>query len=192
MGNTQADYIVLLHLRTIQEPWTLELRLVRTIDAACLASFETSFASNGTLDSIQASAELLKGELRAHAEVQSIVPSALYQVPGGADFPYYLLRLEQLLAMRCPGLEEVQDSFLSGEHEILDGNLHLCLNDPKNATVRILLLQTFRSLGRVRPAIAGEYREKLRRLQREHPLEEPIQSVLNHMLNLGGGISEEP
>jgi len=185
MGNTQADYIVLLHLRTMQEPWTLELRLVRTIDAACLASFEVSYASNGTLDSIHTSACRLKDELRAHAEVTSVVPSALYQVPGGADFPYYLLRLEQLLAIRCSGLAGVQDSSLSGEREIVDGNLHLCLNHPKNATARILLLQTFRSLGRVRPAIAEEYREKVRRLQREYPLEEPIQSVLNRMLDFG-------
>jgi hypothetical protein len=36
---------------------------------------------------------------------------------------------------------------------------------------------------RIRPAIVAEYRDKLQLLQREHPLAEPAQSVVQRMAN---------
>ena len=44
----------------------------------------------------------------------------------------YLLRLEQLLAVRCAGMDGVSPAFLNGEREIIDGNLQLCLWCPDN------------------------------------------------------------
>src|SRR6185369_3528619 len=112
-------------------------------------------------DRIPALARELFALLHEHAEVEPVAPPLLYQVPGASDFAFYLLRLEQLLAVRCGGMEGVPAGFLSGEREIIDGNIHLCLNNPKNAVPRILLLQTIGAMKRVRPEIVGEYRDKL-------------------------------
>lgn len=68
-----------------------------------------------------------------------------------------------------------------GREMFIDGNLHLCLSEPRNPTARILLLQTCLSMKRVRPAIVAEYREKLERLQRENPLADPAQGVLQRL-----------
>ena len=46
----------------------------------------------------------------------------------------------------------------------------------------ILLLQTCLSMKRIRPAIVAEYREKLERLQREHPLAEPANGIAQRLL----------
>jgi len=182
MDNMSSDYVVVSHLRASQEPWKIELRLIRTIDAACLDSFEIPFAPLEPRDAIHTATRTLINQLKAHAEITPAVPPSAYQVPTGPDFQFYLVRLEQLLALRCSGMEGVKGTFLSGERDILDGNLQLCLSQPKNSTVRILFFQTFRSMQRVRPDITGEYREKLERLQCEHPVEEPIQGLLHRML----------
>ena len=182
MDNVPSDYVVVSHLRTIQQPWKIELRLIRTIDAACLNSFWIPFPALEPANAIRTAIRNLIDQLKEHAEITPALPPSTYQVPTGPDFQYYLVRLEQLLALRCSGMEGVKGTFLSGERDILDGNLQLCLSQPKNSTVRILLFQTFRSMHRVRPHITAEYREKLERLQREHPVEEPIQSFLQRML----------
>ena len=121
--------------------------------------------------------------LTRHAEVEVQTPSPLYQVPVGANFPYYLLRLEQLLALRCSGMDGVPSGFLSGEREIIDGNLQLCLACPENVGVRILLVQTLLAMKKPRPDIPPEFKDKVTSLQKEHPQREPAHGVVQRMLN---------
>src|SRR5205823_4962720 len=64
--------------------------------------------------------------------------TSLYLMPDTAYLSDYLLRLEQLLAVRCAGMEGVSGRFLHGEREIIDGNLQLCLTFPSNIATRIL------------------------------------------------------
>lgn len=108
---------------------------------------------------------------------------SLYGVPSGPDFISYLVRLEQLLAVRCSALENVPVNFLSGERDILDGSLHLCLAHPKCVSLRILLLQTCLSMKRIRPDIAQEYLGKLEMLQREHPLRDHEKAATGEFLS---------
>ena len=178
-----CDYVVVTHLKTAVEPWVVEVRLLRTIDAKCLGTASTIFPSAQPDLAAKAIARDLLPLLARHAEVALTAPPANYQVPAGADFGWYLLRLEQLLAARCNAMDGAQKGFLSGEREIIDGNLHLCLGHAKNPATRILLLQTMKSLKRVWPELVAEYRDKLQRLQREHPLAEPAQGICDRLLN---------
>jgi tetratricopeptide (TPR) repeat protein len=94
----------------------------------------------------------------------------------------YLLRLEQLLAVRCAGMEVVPATFLRGGREILDGNIYLCLSNAKNPNTRILLLQTVKAMKRVQPELVAEYRTRLQMLERDHPLDEPARNACAQML----------
>jgi hypothetical protein len=107
----------------------------------------------------------------------------LYTVPGGVDFPLYLLRLEQLLAARCSAIEGVSPGFLHGEREIVDGNIQQCLAAPGSVGVRILLAQTLSALKRVHPEILPEFKDKLALLQKEHPLPEPACGVVRRIFD---------
>jgi len=39
----KSDYVAVTHLKPITSPWTVELRLIRRIDARCLATLTTTF-----------------------------------------------------------------------------------------------------------------------------------------------------
>jgi hypothetical protein len=95
---------------------------------------------------------------------------AWYQVPSGQDSSDYLLRLEQQLAVACMHVDFLKGGGLSGEHEILDGILQLCVRQPKNSTVRMVFAETLRQMQKVHPEILPEYKDKIDLLQREHPL----------------------
>jgi tetratricopeptide (TPR) repeat protein len=182
-GESPGDYVIVTHLKTAAEPWMAELRLIRTIDAKCLGTTEASFPSTQAGEAAQGIARELLTVLARHADVAQTSPARHYIFPAATELPYYLLRLEQLLAVRCGGMDGVSQGHLSGEREIIDGNIHLCLNNSKNPVTRILLLQTMKAMKRVLPEIVGEYRDKLQMLQREHPLDEPAQDVCQRLLN---------
>ena len=76
-------------------------------------------------------------------------------------------------------MDGVQSDFLSGEREILDGNLQLCLDCPDNIITRILLAQTLQSMKRVRPSIVQEFKDRILLLLEEKPLAEPAQATLH-------------
>jgi hypothetical protein len=182
-SQTKSDYVVISHLKPNAEPWVAELRLVRTIDAECLGTLNASFPSAKPEEGIPDLARQLKGLLRQQADVEPASVSSLYQVPEAPHLGYYLLRLEQLLAVRCAGMDGVPVGFLHGERDIIDGNLQLCLAFPLNVGVRILLAQTSLAMKRVRPDILSEFREKISLLQEEKPLPEPAHGVVQRMLN---------
>lgn len=182
-GEVKNDYLVVTHLRPNAEPWTVEVRLVRTIDGQCLETLNATFYFGKPEEGLQALSRQVLALLEKHAEVERVTPPPVYQLPNDPPFSYYLLRSEQLLAVRCTGMDNVSKGFLSGEREIIDGNLQLCLDCPQSTVVRILLAQTLLAMKRVRPDIMPEYKDKIARLQKEKPLAEPAQGVVQRLFN---------
>ena len=178
-----SDYVVTAHLKTQAEPWLVELRLLRTIDAKCLAELRTEFPSAKPETALPELARRLVASFEKEAGVQSFPRSPLSRFPEAAQFPYYLVRLEQLLALRCGSMDGVPSGFLSGEREIIDQNIQLCLTCPENIPTRVLLAQTLVTMKRVRPDIMPEFREKLAMLQKEKPLPEPARSVVQRLID---------
>lgn len=178
----KADYVVITHLVTTAEPWRAELRLVRTIDGQCIGTLATTFSS-AQLESIPELSRRLRNLLLEQAGIAPQPPPANYQPPPPAQFPNYLLRLEQLLAVRCQNTDASAPKNLSGEHEILDGNLLLCVDAPQNITTRLLLAHTFHYMKKCRPEILPEFTDKIRTLQTENPLPEPAQSIIQRILD---------
>lgn len=179
----KPDYVITSHLRPVHEPWSAELRLVRAIDATCLATLSASFPSAQPQDGIPGLARRLLALLHQHSELELVEPPANYQAPAGPPFAGYLLRLEQLLAVRCAGMDGVRSEFLHGAREIIDGNLQLCLALPENVAVRVLLAQTLAGFKRVRPMILPEFKDRIELLQKEKPLAHPAQDIVQRVLN---------
>lgn len=179
----QSDYVVISHLVTTAEPWRAEVRVVRTEDAECVGALSAEFPMADPTAPLQRLTEELVALVgRATAQPPLAAP-ANYTVPDGAAFPYYLLRLEQLLAVRCNGANPEQPGQLNGEREILDGNLRQCLDFPHSVNARLLLAQTMRAMKKLRPDVAGEFEEKIARLQREQPLAGPAQAAVQALLD---------
>jgi hypothetical protein len=66
-------------------------------------------------------------------------------------------------------MDGVRPNFLSGEREIIDGNLQLCLACPEYVATRLLLVQTLLAIKKIRPDILPEFKDKLALLQNEKP-----------------------
>jgi hypothetical protein len=176
-------YLAASHLDASREPWTIAVRLLRMSDGECVGELVERFPSATPTDSIQRIARQLRdlacrtGKIHARA-----LPSA-YSLPAADRFPSYLVRLEQLLAVRCSSMEGAQRGFLSGEREILAGNLDQCLNAPTSVSVRLLLAQTLLAMKRVRPDVVAEFRERISKLQHEHRLPEPTGLVVQGVID---------
>ena len=181
-GENPSDYVIICHIKAQSEPWQIELSLVRSIDGKCIAELETAV----DVGQLQASLPGLAGRVIAtvvsETSADRLDESDYYLLPEQPHFPSYLLRLEQLLAVRCSAMEGVTQDFLSGERDIVDGNIQLCLGCPKSVSVRILLAQTLVNMKRARADIMSEYREKVFHLFKENPLPEPAQSVLQRII----------
>jgi hypothetical protein len=163
-----ADYVVTVHLDAEVEPWTAMLAFVRTADGSRIGELEAEFTPADPETGLrQLASEVVELLGAAAGQVGS---QATYAVPSGAQFPDYLLRLEQLLAVRCAGMEGVPPSFLLGEQEIVAGELALCHAAPENIAARLVLLETLTVLERTRPGIGAAFREPLETLMTENPL----------------------
>src|SRR5207249_852975 len=63
---SDADYAVVTHLVAETEPWTMDMRLIRTIDASCIGHFQVSFQSDAPENGIPKLAELLLSLVAEH------------------------------------------------------------------------------------------------------------------------------
>lgn len=173
-----SDYVVVTHLVTKNSPWTVEVRLVRTIDGTCLEQWSQSFDPDACRNEFGELVSRLHASLQRHAGVRSTPSISAYAPPDEPSFSAYLLRLEQLLAVRCGSMEGVSTEFPVGMREVVAGNLHLCLECPRSVTTRVLLMQTIIAMNRVKPEVVREFRDKLTAIQSEQPLSEPAQHVV--------------
>jgi len=185
--SAQADkkgaYVVISHLAEKSGMWTATLRLVRLADGQCIGELAESFAIATPGDAIQSLArrflEILCGAIAAQR--QPFPP--MYTTITDTNLPTYLLRLEQLLATRCSSMPGVPPEFLNGEREIIDGNIQLCLSNPGSANIRILLAQTVLAMKRIRPDVVSEFADRIRMLQKEHPLTQPAQELVQRFFD---------
>ena len=178
-----ADYIVITHLKVTEEPWRAELRLIRTIDAQLLGSATAEFSLRDPEQPLRRLADEMLGLLHEHAGLEPATPPPHYTVPHGAAFGHYLIRLEQLLSVRCYTADPSAGNELHGEREIIDGDIELCLLQPANVVPRLLLAQTLKRLGKIRPEVVAEYRDKIALLEKQHPLPPPAGGIVHRLFS---------
>jgi tetratricopeptide (TPR) repeat protein len=165
------DFLIGVTLDATQSKWNLLLRLVRIADCVRVAEEQVEGDPQNPGLAAESLVRKMLQPLARHAGVHIQPAPPWYYAPIGQDFFDYLLRLEQQLAVTCMHLDFLKGGGLSGEHEILDGILQLCVRQPANQLVRMIFAQTLRQMQKVRPEILSEFREKVDLLQRDHPLE---------------------
>lgn len=177
-----SRYVMTVHLKSAQEPWSVEVRVLGVQDEKLLADFSSVIDAKHFEATIPQLALRLLDSLANQGLVESAEPPPLYQVPQGRHFGDYLLRLEQLLALRCASMEATQRGFLNNEREIIEGNIGLCVDNPSNLTVRLLLAKSLAALARVRPEIMFEFKPKLAALSRDKPIADPSQKIIEAVI----------
>ncbi len=172
-----CDFVVLTHVKATRDPWSATMRVLRASDGHCLFAHE-AFATPDRPDVIAAQLAIeIQRTLEKFAGTKTQSPPD-YLPPAPPHLAIYLVRLEQLLAMRCAN----SPTALHGVREILEGCLHLCLDFPASVTVRALLADAVARMRNIRPDVVAEFQDRLQLLQTEHPVAEPAQSTLATML----------
>lgn len=179
----KSDYLVVTHLDARTDHWIVTLRLLRTKDSQCIGELSESFASADPARAVRRLANRLLELLAAKTDIEMRAAPEQYTLTETGHFPGYLLRLEQLLAVRCGSMDNVDARFLSGERDIIDGNLNQCLDAPASVNTRLLFAQTLRAMKKVRPDILPEFADRIALLQKEHALPEPAQRVVQAILD---------
>ncbi|HUQ29415.1 MAG TPA: tetratricopeptide repeat protein [Usitatibacter sp.] len=175
-GGGPCDFVVVTHVKAKTVPWSATLRVLRIADGRCVFTHE-AFATPDRPDVIAAQLAIeIQRALEEHAHAKAQAPAA-YLPPAPPHLASYLLRLEQLLAIRCA----TSPTALHGVREIMEGCLHLCLDFPKSVIARALLADVVARMRNIRPDVVGQFQERLRLLEEEHPLPEPAQSTLHLM-----------
>jgi hypothetical protein len=175
-GGGAFDFAVVTHVRADRDPWTATMRVLRASDGRCVFEHETA-ATPDRLDIIAAALAIeIQRALAEHANVKAASVTD-YLPPAPPHLAGYLLRLEQLLALRCA----TSPAALHGVREIMEGCLHLCLDFPKSTTLRALFADVVARMRNVRPDVVAQFRERILLLQREHPLDGPAQATLEGM-----------
>jgi hypothetical protein len=166
-GENLSDYVVTVHVDAEVEPWTASLAFIRASDGTRIGEIDREFASSSPEEELPRLADEVVELLSAFGPAQ---PPREYVVPEGEAFRSYLLRLEQLLAVRCTTMDGIPAQFLTNERDILEGEFALCAAEPENVPSRLLLLETLGALERVRPEVAAEFRDRFMELVRERPI----------------------
>jgi tetratricopeptide (TPR) repeat protein len=178
----KLDYVVFLHVIATAEPWVAKLSVIRRSDGRTICAWEQSLDSKNSAETINEIGKRLFRELKIGAQVGSENTAGGLFPPAASQLPHYVAVLDQALAVSCSALAPDVRPFLTAERNILDSLLNLCLREMDNPVMRFLLLSTVQREAIARPDVAGEYRERLERLQREHPLSEPAQGLAQKVL----------
>lgn len=181
-----STFVVTMHLDASSEVWKVALSLTRVSDGATLDSFTAEFPRAEPGVAIPGLARRLLGSLGKHGPLSSEPALPFYDAPQGAELADYLLRLEQLLTLRCSETEGSADS-LFGEREILDGNVQRCAASPTSITCRLVLAETVFAMKKIRPAVVAEFRSKIERLSQRHPLAGPAGQLVQRRLDAAVG-----
>jgi tetratricopeptide (TPR) repeat protein len=178
-----ADYVVVTHMAAPTDAAAVELRMVRTIDAHCLGRFSVTCKFTDPQEGVRKLANLLLALIAEHGLAERSAAPDFYKLPDGEQVNNYLLRLEQLLAIRCAAVDDKDADFLYGTRGIVDGNLQLSLHYPQNPLLRFLLAQTLRSLRHVQPEVVAEFQPKITMLQRQYPLAVPFKGIAQKLFD---------
>jgi tetratricopeptide (TPR) repeat protein len=188
----QSDYLVVSHIEAKSDDWNVTARVLRTSDGERLAELHETFAATAPTESIQRMARQLRELFVRIGAARSQPLPDKYAVPQAEYFPEYLLRLEQLLAVRCTPTGST-DGFLSGERDIVAGFIDLCLRTPESVSSRLLLAQLLLAMAHTRPNVVQEFADNVTALQQEHPLSKPahecVQGIFAEATKLSRGKS---
>ncbi len=181
-----VDYLVTVSLYCHTQLWQAELLLIRVADGILLKTLRlpVAEAAPDAETVLQMAQEMMKA-IHEDGNHALRTPPAYYQPPADTEgFAEYLLRLEQLLALRC----FKESGELYGEREIAGGNIALCATHPRNVTLRLLLATTLHYMKTAHPAVVEESKKLVSTLHHTEVLPEPAQSVIARMLNESGAL----
>jgi tetratricopeptide (TPR) repeat protein len=178
--NAGATWAIVTHIDIEGERTAVTLRVISAAEPPATAfeiTIPVSLQQPGD-DALTAWSQLAPQLLQLLIPPPTSSAAARYILPQGQALSAYLLRLEQLFAVRCAGMDGIPAKFLSGIREILRGELNLALSTPNSLPVRLILHETLLRIRELSANIAAEFRQPVETLQQRYPLADPTANAV--------------
>lgn len=182
-ASPKVSHVIGSHWIVGAETWTLELRLILSLDGTCVATHSATMRPNEVEAALPGLVRETKKLLTAWVSIQGPGWEGPYAAPVPPQLESYLVRLEQLLALRKAAENPSFVHRLTLKREILDGNIGLCLANPHNLAARILFAQTCLAMKQVSPDLLPEFKDRVLKFQAKHPLDERGQGIVQSIFN---------
>lgn len=177
------EYIVSVLIDSTKNIWDVSVSIIQRTIRKSLTTITIKVPSDNPGPAVMQLTDNVINLLVKYSEIKAINPPDWYSVPVGVDSSDYLLRLEQQLAVACDTIDSLEGGGLVGEHEIIDGILHLNVKYPENKTIRIILAQTLELMKKHNPTILEEYKEKITLLQKDYPIEGNVGQLIQKTIS---------
>lgn len=172
----RPQFFVVLHLTATASPWRAHFRLLRGDDFAEVRAWTLDFDPDAAEPAIEASVAACMDAVCAAGGVAAIPPPPACGAPHADWVKAYLIATEQGLAVLSARSSKRHD-FLYSPRSLFDHLLHVSLGCPDAVPPRGILLRSLASEAGRSPALVAEYRDKVRSLQRAHPLAPPADAA---------------
>jgi tetratricopeptide (TPR) repeat protein len=188
-----ADYIVVSHINTNPknkknvkdyELWEIKVKILRTIDCVCLDTLKADFDPSNPKEGINKVTKALITSVLTKTESQPTKKEKNLSNPDPLE--NYLLRLEQLQSLALHYSMKNKGAEFNGIHEFITGSMDMCLNNPKNAVSRLILVQCFNLAKNIERGIGKQYCQKIEFLNDECPLPKEEMSTIESILHKKG------
>jgi hypothetical protein len=167
-----SDYVVLSHLDCTSAQWRMDLRVVRTIDATCVATLSRDCDPSNPNEALAGLSADLLSTLAVHADLPAH-PSGFTTPPDASE---YIARLDQMLILRVSLLPDAP--LLRDESSMVEQLAAYARSEADNLPVRLLFTHALATVSKLRPAHRVAWATQADALQQEFPLQEPARSVL--------------
>ena len=171
----KSDYVVSVHLDAEVIPWTVELAFVRTDSGTRIGELEAEFDPEDPSEGLSSLAHEMVELLSVLGPAEA---ASHYTVPQGKLLVPYLAYLEQLLYLRCAGMEGAVQQAPEAQQALLEGEFNLAKSAAASIPARLLLVETLGAFTRINPEVANGFQQQFERLMLEYPLA-PIDTVFN-------------
>ena len=178
-GENPCDFGITTHLIARGENWTIQLRILRTIDAKCLFHKEYQIAE---WQPHTASPDILQDIMICLSEEAGLFKQNQihFESLEGRYLDEYMFRLEQSLAVRCHAMNHHESGILCNPGEIILGMMQLSSAHPNHLPIFCLLLNTLSGMHKSDPELARTFKPKLEALFKEVTFEPTDKSALQN------------
>jgi hypothetical protein len=173
---SEGQCVLNTHLDASTDKWVYSVRILDGKTGALIAADEEPLDPNDPERFARAILPRIVRVLGGEYVEQSSFP-----VPAGERFKYYLVVLEQTLAVVMAA--QSGRNTLYGERAIFDGLLHYCLGDPADERGRLLLLTALNRHRQLGSPLYKEYVERVRLLVEKSTLRAEIRAAIDALLD---------
>lgn len=169
-GVDACRLIVNANIDATQTEWVITLTILRVSDGAAVRTLSATCVPEQCSTALSTLSQGLVDLACREAEAEPEAPPSWYLPPPADRWPQALYARTQTLVVIAAALHKSEGPSLYGDRAIMDGLLSNAVDQSPDPVARLLLVTALSRHRDTGPSIYRDYEERLRSLQREHPI----------------------